>query len=232
MIYRIIPLSKRLGPMTRYKDGKRMMSKASKAVVSVSLLPLVAGLMISDAAASEGQSPPSEPISGNVIVSATQGNTDPQPAGSDAEIVVTGTIRRSLEAAAEIKRDSVQVVDSIVAEEIGKFPDPTTAAALQRVPGVQVTVGANNEITGVVIRGLGDPDNPRRPRVLFHHRQNLFLSGSSRRSFIAGRRHQIRDGRPHRGRDCRKHRPSVEQAVQVPRPDDRRHRPRELRHQR
>src|SRR3546814_12024647 len=32
----------------------------------------------------------------------------------------------------------------------------STAAALQRVPGVQVTVGANNEITGVVIRGLGD----------------------------------------------------------------------------
>lgn len=76
------------------------------------------------------------------------------PTGTD-EIVVTG-IRRSLEAAADVKRESLQVVDSIVAEDIGKFPDPTTAAALQRVPGVQVTVGANNEITGVVVRGLGD----------------------------------------------------------------------------
>ena len=72
------------------------------------------------------------------------------------DIVVVGSIRRSLEAAAEIKRESTQVVDSIVAEDIGKFPDPTTAAALQRVPGIQVTVGGNNEITGVVIRGLGD----------------------------------------------------------------------------
>lgn len=72
------------------------------------------------------------------------------------DIVVVGSIRRSLQAAADIKRDSAQVVDSIVAEDIGKFPDPTTAAALQRVPGVQVTVGSNNEITGVVIRGLGD----------------------------------------------------------------------------
>lgn len=72
------------------------------------------------------------------------------------DIVVVGSIRRSLEAAADIKRESAQVVDSIVAEDIGKFPDPTTAAALQRVPGVQVTVGSNNEITGVVIRGLGD----------------------------------------------------------------------------
>ncbi len=71
------------------------------------------------------------------------------------EVVVTG-IRGSLEAAAEIKRESVQVVDSIVAEDIGKFPDPTTAAALQRVPGVQVSIGNNNEIVGVLIRGLSD----------------------------------------------------------------------------
>jgi len=92
----------------------------------------------------------------------TQSPPQTQAAGPDAgldtstDIVVVGSIRRSLEAAAAIKRESAQVVDSIVAEDIGKFPDPTTAAALQRVPGVQVTVGANNEITGVVIRGLGD----------------------------------------------------------------------------
>ena len=77
-------------------------------------------------------------------------------AQDSSEIVVIGSIRRSLEAAADIKRELTQVVDSIVAEDIGKFPDPTTAAALQRVPGVQVTVGNNNEIAGVVIRGLGD----------------------------------------------------------------------------
>jgi iron complex outermembrane receptor protein len=33
-----------------------------------------------------------------------------------------------------IKRNAPQIVDSIVAQDIGKFPDPTTAAALQRVP--------------------------------------------------------------------------------------------------
>lgn len=77
---------------------------------------------------------------------------EPQPAD---EIVVTG-IRASLSRAADIKRDAVQVVDSIVAQDIGKFPDPTTAAALQRVPGVQVTVGGNNEIVNPLIRGLSD----------------------------------------------------------------------------
>jgi TonB-dependent receptor len=76
-----------------------------------------------------------------------------QDAGSD--IVVTG-IRHSLERAADIKRDSVQVVDAIVATDIGKLPDPTTAAALQRVPGVQVSTNRNNELADVRIRGLPD----------------------------------------------------------------------------
>lgn len=82
-----------------------------------------------------------------------QGNDSAAPAGN--EIVVTG-IRASLSRAADIKRNAAQVVESIVAQDIGKFPDPTTAAALQRVPGVQVTVGGNNEIVNPLIRGLGD----------------------------------------------------------------------------
>ena len=71
------------------------------------------------------------------------------------EIVVTG-LRASLQTAANIKRNAPQVVDSIVADDIGKFPDRTVAAALQRVPGVQVVVGDNNEIVNPIIRGLPD----------------------------------------------------------------------------
>ena len=82
-----------------------------------------------------------------------------QPAPADPgvaqDIVVTG-IRESLERPAEIKQDAPQVVDSIVSQDIGKFPDPTTAAALQRVPGVQVSVSQSNEIGNVKVRGLGD----------------------------------------------------------------------------
>src|SRR3546814_10567026 len=77
------------------------------------------------------------------------------PQGAEDAIVVTG-VRRSLERAADIKRDSVQVVDAIVAQDIGKLPDPTTAAALQRVPGVQVSVNRNNELGDVRVRGLPD----------------------------------------------------------------------------
>ncbi len=75
-------------------------------------------------------------------------------AGPD-EIIVTG-VRQSLERAAEVKRDAVQVVDSIVATDIGKLPDPTVAAALQRVPGIQVQNDRNNELSTVRIRGLTD----------------------------------------------------------------------------
>jgi TonB-dependent receptor len=74
-------------------------------------------------------------------------------AGED--IIVTG-IRGSLERAAAIKQNAIQVVDSIVAQDIGKLPDPTTAAALQRVPGIQVSVNRNNELGDVRVRGLPD----------------------------------------------------------------------------
>jgi TonB-dependent receptor len=81
--------------------------------------------------------------------------TEAAAQGGLEEIVVTG-VRQSLERAAEVKRESVQVVDSIVATDIGKLPDPTVAAALQRVPGIQVQNDRNNELSSVRIRGLTD----------------------------------------------------------------------------
>jgi iron complex outermembrane receptor protein len=71
------------------------------------------------------------------------------------EIVVTG-IRSSLTKALEIKRDNTQIVDAIVAEDIGKFPDNNVVEALQRVTGVQVTNRGSGEVSGISIRGLTD----------------------------------------------------------------------------
>lgn len=68
------------------------------------------------------------------------------------EFVVAG-VRGSLVSAQEIKQNSPQFVDSIVAQDIGKFPDNTVADALQRVPGIQVARD-NGEVNSVVIRGL------------------------------------------------------------------------------
>ncbi len=72
-----------------------------------------------------------------------------------SEFVVTG-IRESLTKAIEIKRESVPIVDSIVAEDIGKFPDNNVVEALQRLTGVQVTNRGAGEIATVSIRGLND----------------------------------------------------------------------------
>ncbi|WP_232495360.1 TonB-dependent receptor [Novosphingobium kaempferiae] len=79
----------------------------------------------------------------------------PPSAGESDEIVVTGQ-RASLEAARNVKKNSDLVIDSIVAEDIGKLPDTSVASALQRVAGVQVSNGFNNEIQAPIIRGIGD----------------------------------------------------------------------------
>ncbi len=68
------------------------------------------------------------------------------------QMVVSG-VRGSLIGAQEIKQNSLQFVDSIVAQDIGKLPDNTVADALQRVPGIQVRRD-NGEVNSVVIRGL------------------------------------------------------------------------------
>ena len=73
-------------------------------------------------------------------------------AGADEEIIVTG-IRGSLSSAQARKEEATAVVDSIVAEDIGKLPDNTVADALQRVTGFQVQRGAG-EAGAVLIRGL------------------------------------------------------------------------------
>ncbi|WP_187276320.1 TonB-dependent receptor [Parahaliea maris] len=74
------------------------------------------------------------------------------------EIVVTG-FRQSLEAARDIKRDSANMTDNIVAEDIGKMPDLNLAESLQRVPGVSIT-REGGEGRNITVRGLG-PDFTR-----------------------------------------------------------------------
>jgi len=70
------------------------------------------------------------------------------------EVVVTG-VRESLQSAQAIKRKALVVEDDIVAQDIGKFPDNSTAGALQRVSGVRIRRDAD-EATTVLIRGLPD----------------------------------------------------------------------------
>ncbi|WP_345780815.1 TonB-dependent receptor [Pseudoxanthomonas sp.] len=67
-------------------------------------------------------------------------------------VQVTG-VRGSLTKAQIIKETTDQIVDSIVAEDIGKLPDNNVAEALQRITGVQITRN-KGEGSGIMVRGL------------------------------------------------------------------------------
>lgn len=74
-------------------------------------------------------------------------------AEDETEVIVVSGIRNSLKEAQSIKKLSDNVVDALVAEDIGKFPDENVAEALQRIPGISVT-RKNGEGQTVTIRGL------------------------------------------------------------------------------
>ena len=80
------------------------------------------------------------------------------------EVVVTG-FRRSLTDATTAKRESVGFVDSIFAEDIGKFPDLNLAESFNRIPGVNITREITGEGLNVAIRGL----NTNFTRVLLNN---------------------------------------------------------------
>ena len=73
-------------------------------------------------------------------------------AASAGEIVVTGQ-RAAERAALETKRQALTIVDSLVANDVGKLPDQNIAEATRRLPGVSV---ANDQGEGryIILRGL------------------------------------------------------------------------------
>jgi iron complex outermembrane receptor protein len=72
------------------------------------------------------------------------------------QVVVTG-IRRGIEAAISVKKNSDQIVEAISSEDIGKLPDTTIAESLARLPGVTAQRDKSGNATNINIRGLG-PD--------------------------------------------------------------------------
>lgn len=77
---------------------------------------------------------------------------NPDKEASGPTIVVTG-YRASLNSALAKKRDSTLPIESIVPEDIGKYPDQNVAESLQRLPGVQID-RSDGQGTAVLIDGL------------------------------------------------------------------------------
>jgi TonB-dependent receptor len=95
----------------------------------------------------EGQESPADPEAG-----AAQTDDAVEGEGGEDEIVVTG-LRRSLRSAQNLKRNSEQQIDAIVAEDIGKLPDIAVSDTAARIPGIQV-VRERGEAGSVLLRGL------------------------------------------------------------------------------
>jgi iron complex outermembrane receptor protein len=102
-----------------------------------------------DNPASAAQQSPASSTSGIATTTAPAEADNPENA-----IVVTG-IRKSLQSAQSLKKNSNQIVDAIVAEDIGKLPDIAVSETAARIPGVQVT-RRGGEADTVLVRGLPD----------------------------------------------------------------------------
>jgi iron complex outermembrane recepter protein len=89
---------------------------------------------------------------GTEPTTSTETNTATNQAAADQTIVVTG-LRASLQSSRNIRKNSQQIVDSVVAEDIGKLPDLNTAETAARIPGVQV-YRQGGEAQNVLVRGL------------------------------------------------------------------------------
>ncbi len=101
----------------------------------------------------------------------------PQGAAVEMETVRVTGYRASVEKALDIKRGEAGVVDAIVAEDIGKFPDLNLAESLQRIPGVVITRDAG-EGRAISVRGLG----PDFTRVRINGMEALTTVGASDQS--------------------------------------------------
>ena len=87
---------------------------------------------------------------------AAQNAPAPAPETSDEvmDVTVTG-FRGSLEKSLAAKRNETGVIDSISAEDVGKFPDSNLAESMQRLPGVALARGDGGEGKTISVRGLG-----------------------------------------------------------------------------
>lgn len=89
-------------------------------------------------------------------VHAQQAQSGANDAANLGTVTVTG-IRKGIEDAISVKKNSDSIVEAISAEDIGKLPDTTIAESLARLPGVTTQRTKSGQASTISIRGLG-PD--------------------------------------------------------------------------
>jgi TonB-dependent receptor len=112
-------------------------------------------LLFAAAAHAQGPQAPAAPAGAASAAASTATAPAAKSDGQLDTVVVTG-IRQSLDTSLNLKRQQRGVVDGIVAEDIGKFPDTNLAESMQRISGVSIdrSMGEGSRVT---VRGVG-PD--------------------------------------------------------------------------
>src|SRR5688572_13208669 len=77
------------------------------------------------------------------------------PAPEEMEAVTVVGTRAAQRTSIERKKRAATAVDSIAAEDVGKFPDQNVSEAISRVAGVALDRGDNGEGQGISVRGHG-----------------------------------------------------------------------------
>ncbi|HET9159759.1 MAG TPA: TonB-dependent receptor [Caulobacteraceae bacterium] len=132
-------------------DRHRSFNRASALKLGVSAIALVAAVFAAGAATAQAASDDTEV----------------------SEVVVTG-FRNSLAKALVQKKMENVSVDSILAEDIGKFPDLNLSESIQRIPGVALARDAG-EGRNISVRGLG----PQFTRVRINGMEALTTTGGA-----------------------------------------------------
>ena len=83
-------------------------------------------------AMAQDAAPPAQPTPVAVAAAVAASGIPQDAAAGPARVEITG-IRKSLETARNKKRDSEQIMDVVVADDIGKLPDRNVAESLSRV---------------------------------------------------------------------------------------------------
>ncbi|NMO17782.1 TonB-dependent receptor [Pyxidicoccus fallax] len=115
------------------------------------------------------QSPPPQADAGVPVPAETVATAEIPELGDEdfsEEIVVVG-LQRSMQQAQSVKRNADQIVDTVVAEDIGKLPDVTVSETAARIPGVQVDRARGEAAGQVLVRGLPDVTTTYNGREIF-----------------------------------------------------------------
>jgi TonB-dependent receptor len=110
--------------------------------------------------------PPPDTTTQGGTTATDQAGTPAADADNTGDTIVVTGLRRSLQSAQNIKRNAPQIIDAIVAEDIGKLPDTYVSDTAARIPGVQVERGGG-EAGRVLVRGLPDFETTYNGREIF-----------------------------------------------------------------